>query len=209
MNSRSDLQDHIKSSVKNYLEAVRPIVDELFSEGIKINQISDLRYSTREVYLKALPILIAWLDKDLYEALKEDIVRTLSMPWAKPDASKALIKEFKRIGEENSLNWAIGNGISITAMESDVDDLLGIIANKKFGTSRQMIVQYLFKLKDPRIEINLIPLLDDEDVQGHAIYALGRLKSKLALEKIKQFLNDSRTWIRNAAKKSVQQIERN
>lgn len=197
------------SPTVKYHQAIKDLQEILEEKNIYVNTIADLLYQPINTYKKAVPILMEWLPKIAYKSAKEDIARTLSTPWAKPEASKALIKEFKRIGEENSLNWAIGNGISITAMESDVDDLLEIISNKKYGTSRQMIVQYIYKFKDPRIVTKLISLLDDEDVQGHAIYALGRLKSKIALNNIKTFLTDSRTWLRNAAKKSVEQIERN
>ncbi len=189
-----------------YHLAIQSLKVELKNLGIEITEIADLKYESKEQYLKALPVLMNWLPKIQEESAKEEIVRTLSMPWAKLKASKVLINEFKKNPKE-SLSWAIGNGISITATNSDLDDLISIAENKNYGRGRQMVVVALGGLKNDLSEKALIRLLEDEEVAGHAIIALGKLKSKKALSEIKKFLNHQKSWVRNEALKAIKKIE--
>ncbi len=52
-----------------------------------------------------------------------------------------------------------------------------------------------------------IELLDDDDVAGHAVMALGRLKAPRAREKPEPFLSHPRTWVRAEARKALAKIE--
>jgi HEAT repeat protein len=54
----------------------------------------------------------------------------------------------------------------------------------------------------------LIDLLDDDEVVGHAIIALGKLKSKKAYPAIERFATHPKAWIRKEAKKALARIEK-
>ncbi len=192
--------------MNSYSTEIKPIKDELVELGIEVTEIADLKYKSREEYRKALPILLEWLPKIQDELVKEDIVRTLSMPWAKPESSHYLIREFKNRPKKN-LAWAIGNGISITAVDSDLNDLVSIVEDKSYGRNREMVVVALGNVKNERSEDTLINLLHDEEVSGHAIIALRKLKSEKALNNIKAFTDHPKSWIRNEAKKAIKIIE--
>jgi HEAT repeat protein len=71
-----------------------------------------------------------------------------------------------------------------------------------------MIVLSLARLKASEAADTLIKLLDDPDVQGHAIASLGRLRVVQAREKIKPFLTHPNSWLRREAKKALERIDK-
>ena len=71
-----------------------------------------------------------------------------------------------------------------------------------------MVVVGLGKLTDPRVVDVLIGLLDDDDVVGHAVMALGRLKAKTARSPIESLLRHPNTWIRKEAKRALARIDK-
>lgn len=77
-------------NLDNYRRAAEPVVRELVASGFKVQSVGELRQSGAE-YPTAVPILVRWLPRIENEQVKEDIVRTLSVPWAAPDAGPALI----------------------------------------------------------------------------------------------------------------------
>ena len=74
----------------------------------------ELRHSGTK-YKSAIPVLLRWLPKVAYSSLKEDIIRTLSVPWAKPEATPILLEEFKNIEDPTGtgLRWVIGNALEV------------------------------------------------------------------------------------------------
>lgn len=77
-------------------QASIPVLADLAQAGFQLEWVSDL-YSKRFDYKKTIPILLLWLPRMENLAVKEDIVRALSVPWAKPVAAPALIAEFHRM----------------------------------------------------------------------------------------------------------------
>jgi hypothetical protein len=78
---------------------------------------------------------------------------------------------------------AIGNVFTVIITNKDEDHIVDIVSNKNNGESRQMFVHALKAIKSVRVENTLIDLLNDSNVTGHAIYALGCMKSQKAKAK--------------------------
>jgi len=53
----------------------------------------------------------------------------------------------------------------------------------------------------------LIRLLDDPQVSGHAIYSLRLLGAAEAADKVRPFLDESKAWVKQEARKFFQKIE--
>ena len=167
-----------------------PQISELQELGYPVVSLDTLRQSGSR-YSSAIPILLKWLRTIPDLTLKESIVRTLSVPWAKPAAAKPLILEFRESpnSANSGLKWAIGNALEIVADDSVVDDLIELVHDRRHGKSREMLVCALGNMDDQRAVDVLIGLLDDEEVAGHAIMALGKLKAPKARARIEVFLH--------------------
>lgn len=108
-------KEHVDRSMAQYKAAARGVIGELKENGFDITIIQDLRTSGRK-YPAAIPILMKWLPDIKYEPLKNDIVRTVSAPWAKA-ATEALLQEFNRATGETEQNyrWTVGNALEAVA----------------------------------------------------------------------------------------------
>ncbi|MNL25224.1 hypothetical protein D3C87_1466970 [compost metagenome] len=102
--------------------------------------------------------------------------------------------------------WAIGDTLYSIQDKRFEDEYIKIVKNENNGISRQMIVILLGKLRCEKAIPTLIDLLQDDDVDGHAIMALGYFKDRNLIEYIKPFLNNKKPWIRREAEKAIKKI---
>jgi HEAT repeat protein len=190
-------------------QASAPVIADLAEAGFNIKWISDL-YSQKLNYQSAIPILLKWLPRIENLDVKEDIVRALSVPWAKSLAAPALITEFYKMQNESNtgIKWAIANALSVVADDRVFTEIVDLVNDRRHGKAREMLALSLGNMKDSRAQDVLIGLLDDEEVAGHTIMALGKLKSKKARQAIEQFVTHPRTWVRKEAKKALVRIDK-
>ena len=85
-------EEQQRVNAENYSRAAEPVLKELGARGFRVNTIGELRQSNAE-YRAAVPILLHWLSRISDPQVKEDIVRTLSVPWAKPAAAPAVVRK--------------------------------------------------------------------------------------------------------------------
>ena len=106
----------------------------------------------------------------------EAAVRHLGRAWARPVAFEPLRQVFlTRAEHDQALGWSMGNSLVTTAAAANLNELLEMASDRKFGTARQMIVNSLWRFKkDPRVKEILLGLTDDPDVSQHAMSALRR-----------------------------------
>jgi hypothetical protein len=137
--------------------------------------------------------------------VKESIVRTLSVPWAKGFAEAALLAEFRSASDSENLGlkWAIANALEVLATDKIFDDIVELVRDKRNGRAREMLAMALGKMKNPKAVNVLIGLLDDDEVAGHAIIALRKLNATEARPYILPFIKHPKPWIRREAKKAL------
>jgi HEAT repeat protein len=195
-------------NVVTYELAAQPILRELVASGYAVQSLSALR-QVRE-YSGAISILAQWLPKIENLQVKEDLVRTLSVPWAGPMAVAALIAEFKRITgpQSDEIRWAIANALEVTADDTVFDEIVALATDKKYGGSREMLVLALGNCQNPRAIEVLIALLTDEQVVGHAIMTLGKLRARAARSRIQELLKHPKKWVRAEVTKALAAIDR-
>lgn len=190
-------------------KAEAPVVAELVDAGLPVESVWDL-FNKRLNYRDAIPILLEWLPKISNQGAKEGIVRALSVKWAKPDAAPLLVREFHRVEDPggSSLRWAIGNALEVVADDAVFEGLVEIVRDRSHGKAREMVAAALGNMKNPRAVEVLIELLEDEEVIGHAIMGLGKLKARAARAAIERFLGHPKTWVRKEAKKAIARIDK-
>jgi len=187
-----------------------PILAELAESGLFVRSLADLRTSGIK-YRAVIPVLLHWLGVVENPRAKGEIVRALSVPWAKPAATKPLIDQFRLISKSVDptglcLRWAIGNALHAVFDDAWFDELANLSTDRHFGRAREMVVLGLGKLKRPEAVDVLLSLVDDPDVDGHAVKALGRLKTLRARAAFQAKLDDKRTWVRNEARRALAKL---
>jgi HEAT repeats len=190
-------------------QAAAPVVRELIAAGFPVNTVADL-HNKRLDYPAAIPILLAWLPKVQNLDVKQDIVRCLSVPYAKPVAAGPLIDEFRRAEEESpmGLRWVIGNALEVVGDDAVLDDMIELATDRRYGKAREMLVAGLGNMSDQRVIPVLLDLLKDDEVSGHAIMALGKLKPQAARPHVEPFLKHPNAWVRKEAAKTIEKIHK-
>ncbi|MHB8188579.1 MAG: HEAT repeat domain-containing protein [Dermatophilaceae bacterium] len=189
---------------------MQKLLADLASTGFDVASVSELRTSGTP-YPKAVPVLLKWLPKVETASDKEEIVRALSVPWARSEALGPLIEEFKAVPHSSSpegdlLRWAIGNAIEVLWDDARFLDLVDLAQQRSYGRAREMVVLGLGRSKRPEAGDVLIELLDDPDVNGHAVKALAKLRLPKARPGLEKMLGDDRAWVRRAAKKALENL---
>jgi HEAT repeat protein len=190
-----------------YRRDAKDLLAELNTGGFAVESIRDLRTSGK-TYEAAIPILLTWLPRVTNPHVKEDLVRTLSVPFARTALPFLLTAFDESEDASDALRWAIANGIEVLADNSTLEWLLYRVHNRVLGRSRQMLVMALGKLNDPRSVTALVQLLRDDAVCGHALKTLNRLRAKVPPAAVESLLNHPQAWVRSEAAKLLGRKER-
>lgn len=181
------------------------IITGLRQRGYSINSINDLmRLSSKE--RKLIPFLTGLLERFTDENDKEFIVRCLGVKGFREIISK-LLEEFKT-AKGNSYRWAIVNSINIIHDMTIEQELIALSENKKYGTGRQMLVLSLGCYKTDSSIKCLRDLLQDEEVRGHSLRALGKCGNSEVLPDIEKYCDSDNRWIRKEALNAADKIRR-
>lgn len=181
------------------------IITGLRKRGYSINSINDLmRLSSKEREL--IPFLSGLLEQFTDENDKEFIVRCLGVKGFQEIISK-LLEEFKT-AKGNSYRWAIANSINIIHDMTIEQELITLSENKKYGAGRQMLVLSLGCYKTDSSIKCLRGLLQDEEVRGHALRALGKCGNSEVLPDIQKYCDSDNRWIRKEALNAADKIRR-
>jgi hypothetical protein len=186
------------------------VLADLAAVGFGVRSLSDLRHSGTK-YRDAVPVLLRWLPQVTDTKVEEEIVRALSVPWAKPAATLPMIQCFRRVdvavdASGLGLRWVIGNALEVLFDDASFDELADLATDRRYGKARQMVVLGLGRSKRPEAVDVLLQLVDDPDVDGHAVKALGKLRAPAARTTFEQKLNDSRAWVRSEARKALTKL---
>ncbi|MCP4305631.1 MAG: HEAT repeat domain-containing protein [bacterium] len=187
-----------------------PILVDLAAAGFTSRSLADLRHSGAR-YREAIPILVDWLVRVTDVKVKGEIVRALSVPWAKPLATGPLLEQFRQLEASadptgTGLRWTIGNALEVLFIDADFDAFADLARDVRFGKARQMIVLALGKSKRPDAVEVLLGLVDDSEVDGQAVKALAKLKAPSARSALEGKLADGRAWVRSAARKGLAKL---
>jgi HEAT repeat protein len=197
-----------QQNLEGYRRAISPLTEELAQRDVRIEKVSQLLQNRREHKL-AIPTLLKWLPAISYPPAKEDIVRTLSVPWAGAAAAQVLIAEFKRTASSSppdGLRWTIANALAVIADDSILDALEELVEDRQHGKAREMLAVALGQVNSPRAVSILLRLLDDEETVGHAVIALGRLKAASAQPRLESLSLHPKRWVRNEVRIALAKI---
>ena len=114
--------------------ASTPVIADLAEAGFYLEWVSDL-YSRKLNYKNAIPVLLKWLPRIDNFDVKEDIVRALSVPWAKSIAAPALIAEFYKVQNESNIGikWTIADALSVVADDLVFMEIVDLVSDLRNG----------------------------------------------------------------------------
>lgn len=182
------------------------LLAEIRDTGIKISSINELMKMDK-TNKDLIPILLKYIKQIEDEGDKQFLVRCLGVKGF-TEATQVLLTEFEN-AHTPSYKWAIGNSLSIILDKSYSNDMLEIIQKKEHGIARQMVVIAIGKMKIHEAIPILLELLQDEDITGHVITALGNYKKAELIPYIKPFENHQVSWIRKEASKVIKKLSKN
>jgi HEAT repeat protein len=83
-----------------------------------------------------------------------------------------------------------------------------VALNTQYGKGRESFVMLLGQFGGQDVVDTLQKLLNDQEVQGHAVYALRLLGAPEVQDSILPFLQSPKTWVRNEAKKYFDKLDK-
>jgi hypothetical protein len=124
----------------------------------------------------AMPTLLRLLPSLTDRELVGTVAAHLRRPWARPAAFPELFRAFHRFASaETTVGWTIGDALVCAADYHRVPELIDVCSDRRFGASRQMVVDAMWRFrKSPEVAPLLQSLLHDATVAGHAASALRR-----------------------------------
>jgi len=211
---REEQSKHFKALEKEFAQEEKPLVEALNKAAIPIKSVWDL-VNTGNFYPQAIPILVAHLKHPYPFRIREAITRALSIKDAGAVAYAELVREFKELPDsrdvaQHGFKWALGNAISIVADDSNFDEIVELVRDKRHGNTRDMITLRLPNL-DPKRAIGvLLELLndDDDEIVGQALTALEKLKAIVARPTVERFLHHVNPSIRKESAKILARMSR-
>ncbi len=181
------------------------LLNEINSYGYAMTSPNDIMRIGKDDKI-LIPTLINWLKKATLVDDKILIVRSLGVK-GYSEVSAVLLDEYKA-SDDNHYKWVIGNTIYNIKDKSIKASLIDIVLDKKNGTSRQMVILALGKMKIEESLPALLDLLKDNQELGHVISALGCFKKPELIEKIRPFVQHDKTLVRNEAKRAIKKLEK-
>jgi HEAT repeat protein len=188
--------------------ADRAVIAELLANGIPCASIFD--FVNGPTPPRAVPVLVSLLDRVTDPMILEGVVRALCIKDARGRAEAKLIELFRTLPADayGGTKWAIGNTLSRLDRQRFSGDLIQLALDAQHGVARQMIVDALGSIRSPEAEAVLIRLLEDDDVNGHAISALRFRKSMRSLAHLDGLREHPNPWKRKSAIKAAAAIRK-
>lgn len=183
---------------------MKELIKEANNNGFDVQDFNDFNTIKRKIK-SFIPILIKYLYLFEKDNFKDAIVGLLGVKGFY-DATETLIKLYYNFDTPID-RWAIGDALYNIQDKRFEDEYIKIVNDKSNGISRQMIVLLLGKLRCEKALPSLIDLLQDLDVNGHVVIALGYFKNNDLIKYIEPFLNHNKKWIRTEAEKAIKKIK--
>lgn len=179
------------------------LICEINSYGFEVQSYEELKSVKRKIK-NTIPVLLKYLYLFNGSSYTDAILRLLSVKGFN-DATEELLEVYNNKNSKID-KWVVGDALYSIQDKRYEDEYINIIDEKSNGTSRQMITILLGKIRCEKAISHLISLLQDEDVNGHAIIALGYFRNNELIKYIEPFLDHEKRWVRKEAEKAIKKI---
>jgi len=189
------------------------VMSRLADEGILCRDLYALEKDP-EALQKAGPLLIGLFSQISSFRVKRDLLRAVLRSSVPP---QRLVEELRNAvlevesGDRDacSFAWTLGDSLARTANLSVFDDLVELVRDIRFGSTRGMLPHALARIKARREEVveTLLGILNDKDVAPQAMDALGRMKATEAISAIREHVDSADRLTRSEARKTLKKLD--
>lgn len=148
------------------------LLRDLQEAGHEVRSVWDL-VNTASPYPKALPVLLDHLIRPYSDRTREGVARALAVKDARPLAWDIMVG----LIQSRSLPKEVADGVMIAisamARPADLSVLIGMLADKRIGSSRIFLVRKLMRSKRPEARQALMNSRADPDLQKEIVARLG------------------------------------
>jgi hypothetical protein len=145
-----------------YRLAEAPLIDDLKAVGFAVQSAWDF-VNTSTDYVKAVPVLLAHLPRPYPPAVREGIARALALPEAK-NAGWRVITDLYVNETDPRVQDGLATAIAAAADDEVIGDVVALARNKRFGSSRLLLLSALECSSDPQAREGLSELATDPDL---------------------------------------------
>jgi len=161
--------------------ALSPLLDELRSAACNVTSVSDLTadpYPTAAPHPKALPILLAHLQRPYPADARELMARALAVPEAR--SGWDVLTRLYRDERETRAKDGLAVAIAAATDDEHIDDVIALVQDTRHGSSRLLLLMALERSRDPRARAALLGLDADPELAKEAKRVLHRPSVKTA-----------------------------
>ena len=207
--------EHERLVQRNRADAA-PLAAELADLGFDVDFPEDLLAQGVD-YRSAIPLLIRWLPRISNPDVKCSIIRTLTVPWARPVAARPLVDELRRTlavpaQPSSMVVFDVANALEVVADESVADDLIELSRDQRVDAeARAYLVQALGNVSQERVTGVLLDILQlDEDplVLIGALKAIGRLRDPRARRLLEDCVEHQDRQVRQEAERALKRLHK-
>jgi len=159
----------------------------------------------------AMPVLLRLLPSLTDRKVVGAVAGHLRRSWARPAAFEALLAAYQRWGteDETGAGWHLADALVAASELGHLDDLLALAAAGRYGKSRQMLVNSLWRFgSDARVSPVLAVLCADRTVAVQAMSAYRRtVGNEAALPLLRGLLVHDDALVRQQAARHVRKAE--
>lgn len=196
-----------KQWVDALVRAQKPLLQDLAQAGWPCSTVWDL-VNERSAYPELLPILMRHFDMPYHKRTRDGIIRSLTVPYGGNELAEFLVDRYKKESDD-SIRIMIGNAISVSAQEAQLEQIRRFVDQEKYGESRIFLLSALARL-DGKAAIPVLRrfLKPGQVLRAQAIIELGKLKAEEAEAEIAPFVKDPDPYVREKARAAIKKISK-
>jgi HEAT repeat protein len=168
-------QDERRRRELEYTRAAAPLVADLRTVGWDVTSVWDL-VNIDEPYPEALPVLIRHLVRPYPSVIRDGIARALGVRQA--IFAWDLLREQYVAEQDPQVKDGIAVALANMVDREHLDDLLGLLRDRRHGQRRLLLLRGLQRLRDPRARAALEELADDPDLHKQIEIILRRRRKR-------------------------------
>lgn len=175
VSKRANEEEARQKRADEWQRAEAPLVDELRAAEFMVESAWDL-VNTSASYSKAVPILLAHLERPYPGPVREGIARALAIPEARVGWN--VLTHLYAGEHDKRAKDGLAAAIAATADDNVIGDVVVLAKDPQHGPSRLLLLSALERSADPGARAALSDLGTDPDLRTEVQVILRRLKAK-------------------------------